>query len=51
LARFAWINPEALHESVMELELVLFGIERLIAAEKTKKNVRGIITKTHTRRR
>ena len=36
LARFAWINPEALHESVMELELVLLGVEKIIAAEKTK---------------
>jgi hypothetical protein len=36
LARFAWINPEALHESVMELELVLLGVEKMIAVEKTK---------------
>ena len=33
LAKFAWISPEALHASVMELEFVLFRVEEFIKRE------------------
>lgn len=33
---FVWINFEALYESVMEFEFVLFGVEKMIVVEKIK---------------
>lgn len=33
LAKFAWISPEALHASVMELEFVLFRVEEFVKRE------------------